>query len=106
MLILQFCYADQKKTADHWKEYLTPDTLDVLVNGNRSGVMITGFAFNDTAVTSNVSLSVSQNGQKLVDLTEKRVYLFDGTLFKAYQEMKSASGSSGWELSRSMEYGT
>jgi hypothetical protein len=101
MLILQFCYADQKKTADHWKEYLTPDTLDVLVNGNRSGVMITGFAFNDTAVTSNVSLSVSQNGQKLVDLTEKRVYLFDGTLFKAYQEMKSASGSSGWELSRS-----
>lgn len=100
LLILQFCYADNQKTADQWKEYLTPDTLDVLVNGNPSGVMITGFIFNDTAVTSNVSLSVSQNGQRLVDLTEIRSYLYDGSLSKAFQEMKSPSGSSVWELNK------
>ncbi|MBN1600617.1 MAG: transglutaminase domain-containing protein [Chitinispirillaceae bacterium] len=99
-LFLQFCYAENKKTVDQWREYLAPDTLDVLVNGKRSGVMITGFTFDDTIVTSNVSLSVSQNGQKLVDLTEKRSYLFDGSLSKAFQEMKSPSGSSIWELNR------
>lgn len=99
--MVQLSSADQPQGADLWKKYLVADTMDVLVNGNRSGVMTSGFKIDEKSVSMQVSLSVTQNGKKLVDLTEKRTYLFNGMLYKAYQEMKSPSGSSVWELQKS-----
>jgi hypothetical protein len=95
---LILCSADQKQSTEIWKNIFVKDTLDILVNGSRAGVMTNEFVVDDKSVTSKVALTVFQNGQTMVDLTERRTYSLNGSLANAFQEMKSPSGSSIWKL--------
>jgi hypothetical protein len=98
LTFLTLCSADQKQSPEMWRNVFVKDSLDILVNGSRTGLMTNEFVVDDKSVTSNVAMTVVQNGQTMVDLTEKRVYSLNGLLTKAFQEMKSPSGSSTWKL--------
>jgi hypothetical protein len=100
--IVASCTASERTTtATELKKLLISDTLDLLVNGSKAGVMMGNCAYSDSSITNIQTVSVNQDGQNIVNLQERRVYeIKNGKLTHAYQKMDSPSGSSIWELNR------
>lgn len=90
---------ERNTPATELKEILVSDTLDLFVNGSKTGVMMGSCVSSDSSIVNIQTVSVSQNGQNIVNLMEKRDYAVkSGMLTHAYQKMDSPSGSSIWEL--------
>lgn len=92
-------------TSDEWKALAGAETLTVFFNNQSVGEMVTSCTVQNTFITteSRLKTSMSDGGQGRIVATinEKKQYDLQGSLIRAYQEMRSPAGTNYWKLEQS-----
>lgn len=85
-----FLFAGIEK--EKWEAVQRFDSLEVLLDNQRAGVLVSTIKVRDSVV------EVSNNLEIETSLYEKRVYGFDGNLISAEQKIISSAGENYWKL--------